>query len=428
MSVRKEIRGYGAVAVVACAGLAGCGADDAKSPVNVAATGGADAKGGSAGTSAGKDSGTAGGAGDVGTGGGNPSNLPHIVNACPAKNDNPNAAMGPWEDATPPGVSLDAGFATGAGANFGTNAFVINPQDTAELYLGTSGQGIWKSNDCGATWTHINTGRNGDLLDKGRQWTMVIDAVDPKILYTNSGYGTSGVFKTTNGGVDWDQVLSKEATAAMVQGGFVERIDMDPTNHLHVLVSPHFSCEGSHAPSCLVETKDGGVTWQILDGAPPFLEASGHLMLDSKVWLVAETFGGLWRTADAGASWTRATDAESYAFPSIYHAPDGSYYMPAAFSVIRSPDGEKWSNIDGSPGAFTITGSKTHIYVGAGYCVVKGDPDKRFHMASVDAPDTWTLIDSPPTPFSAGYLLYDEDHHFLYASSCLGGFTRASMP
>jgi hypothetical protein len=47
-------------------------------------------------------------------------------------------------------------------------------------------------------------------------------------VYANQGYGAPGVFKTVNGGVDWDQVLTPNITATMPYGGFVSDISMDP--------------------------------------------------------------------------------------------------------------------------------------------------------------------------------------------------------
>ncbi len=56
-----------------------------------------------------------------------------------------------WENVTPPGLNLMGSFKTPAGDNFGAHAFVVNPQDNATVYLGSSAQGIFKTTDCGST-------------------------------------------------------------------------------------------------------------------------------------------------------------------------------------------------------------------------------------------------------------------------------------
>src|SRR5258708_11887702 len=98
-------------------------------------------------------------------------------------------------------------------------------QDPAMVYLGSEEWGFDKSTDCGATWTKTNTGKNGAALDKGSQWTMLVDPTNPEVLYTNSGFGVSGVFKSVNGGVDWDQVLTGDAAKVAPYGGCLGHVN-----------------------------------------------------------------------------------------------------------------------------------------------------------------------------------------------------------
>src|SRR5258706_12068492 len=68
------------------------------------------------------------------------------------------AAAGVWEDIDPP--ELRSTRPGPMDCPYGGD-FVIDPNDGATIYLGSCEQGIWKSIDCGASWVHINTGRNG---------------------------------------------------------------------------------------------------------------------------------------------------------------------------------------------------------------------------------------------------------------------------
>ena len=79
--------------------------------------------------------------------------------------------MGAFEDITPAAAKTKSVL-----------SFVIDPHDTATIYLGTVGVGLFKSTDCGATWTHINTGMNGSSLDPGMEGSIAIDPVDPRVL------------------------------------------------------------------------------------------------------------------------------------------------------------------------------------------------------------------------------------------------------
>ena len=134
----------------------------------------------------------------------------HVVLPCESL-----APGGEWENITPSDVSLDPAFDTPAGENYGVHSFVIDPTNTANVFLGTSAQGIYKTSNCGATWSKVNTVENADIIDGGRQWTFVIDPSDPQTMYTNTGYGASNAWKSTNGGTDWKQLVDPAYAAAL---------------------------------------------------------------------------------------------------------------------------------------------------------------------------------------------------------------------
>src|SRR6185295_6344858 len=132
------------------------------------------------------------------------------------------------------------------------------------IYLGTDHQGIWKSIDCGDSWSTINTGTNGLTIGAGRQENFMIDPVDTKVLYTRAGSGEE--FKSTNGGVDWEKIWPSTDPLLKDLTDFVEQLDLDPADHQHLLLSFHTACKGAWAPSCLAESRDAGATWSMLKG------------------------------------------------------------------------------------------------------------------------------------------------------------------
>ena len=380
-----------------------------------AGNGGAVAANGGAG---GVASGGAGGkpsAGGNGTGG-----LPHVVGKCDAL-----GAPGKWEEITPAEVSLDFAFKTPAGDNFGDHSFVIDPQNRAHIYLGTSAQGIYESTDCGATWKKINTGRNGDKIDQGRQWTFVIDPVDPKILYTNAGYGNNNAWKSTNGGVDWDTFIDPAYAKALQFGGFVHSITMDPTDHQHLIVTPHFECEVGQGPSglphdkgCLLETTDAGTTWKIREGTPGSGEGAGQWMVDAKLWYWAEGFPGLWRTENGGETWEHVYTG-GYATNGGFHLQGQAYYTGGVFNLLSSSDGKAWSAIPDSPGIDWLAGDATDLF---------GARGAYFARTSATNPKTWTELPKPPFPkpdnLQGWGIKWDPDHRLLYSIHSVNGFWR----
>jgi len=332
-------------------------------------------------------------------------------------------AVGTWEQITPPQVSLDRNFQTPAGTNFGIGVFVIDPQNTATVYLGTSSQGLYKTTDCGTTWVHINTGKNGKMLDDGRQWTMKIDPVDPNVIFTVAGYGPNGVWKSTNGGVDWEQAFPADIMQVFIYGGFTARVAMDPTDHLHVLAAPHFSCQNGHSNSCILESKDSGKTWAVVENAPDSGEGSGLSMLDSKIWFWM-TGGGIWRTDNAGQAWTKVYGGS--ASDGFYAAKDGSLYVGSDPKLLRSTDnGITWTAISTASSSTSITGDGTTVFSSRSVCTGSSAQGYQPYSSALESsPTVWTALKSPPMFQGGRQIAYDADHHILYSENCNEGFWR----
>jgi hypothetical protein len=425
-SQEDQAPGPGADAAAAGGGKSAGGAGGAAGKSAGGGDGGVGGKSaGGAGGAAGKSSGGAGGAGGGGAGGGGAGGggaggAPHVVVPCDS------AKVGVWEDITPPFVRADADFSAQKG--FGVNAFVIDGSNTANITLGTDNIGIHRTTDCGASWTHINTGENGAALDGGTQWSMAIDPVEPNTIYTVAGYGTNGVFKTTNAGVDWKQTLAPEYAHVFVYDGFTAQVRIDPTDHLHLVITPHFTCQAGHSETCFLETADGGTTWNVVENAPSSGEGARIFLADHDTWFSGLGWGGLYRTSNAGATWTRLTSDQGYAYE-VHHRPGGKYYVPIAFGLDQSDDGISWKTLANSPGAGVVTTSETRVYVATGGHCVSGHAEafNPISSATIADPTNWTIDTSYSNRWGSGDLQYDADHHMLYTSNCLGGFWRVRI-
>jgi len=124
-------------------------------------------------------------------------------------------------------------------ANLAVNALAIDPTDPDVIYAGTGegyfreevrgtglplrGNGIFKSEDGGATWQQLKKTRNRDFF-----WVndLIVSPADPNRLYAAT---RRGIFRSTNGGGNWAAVLKTP-----VQGGCLDlaaRTDK-PTDYL----------------------------------------------------------------------------------------------------------------------------------------------------------------------------------------------------
>jgi hypothetical protein len=352
----------------------------------------------------------------------------HVVGQCGA------LTVGEWDDITPPG--LEAKFVQSNNA-YGIFSVVTDPTHSGVIYCGTENLGIWKSTDCGASWTHINTGSNGAAIDGGSNWIVVVDPIDPNVVYTNAGYGsvTNGAYKSTNGGVDWDPIWppSDMTMANVVQYNFVFRIVMDPSNNRHLLLSFHAGCNApNYTGQCIAETMDAGTTWRIVNGDPSWTGGEGQsvwFLKNSSDWLWGSESNGLWRTTDSGATWTLIDNMVFvHAGGQMYQAANGVFYLASAYGVVSSPDAVSWSFIPNSPTRiYGLVGDGTTLYASAfspvGYSATASLYEP-YWTAPEAAGQPWAQMSSPMLQNGADIMAYDGDHNILYSANQGAGLWR----
>jgi hypothetical protein len=283
-------------------------------------------------------------------------------------------------------------------------------------------------------------------VDTGAIWSLAVDTVLPGVLYVVGTYGAGGLWKSTNGGVDFFQAAPSGSLAAIAmpagQGGpaNIASVSMDPTNHLHMVVGPHINCAGQYAPACGAETTDGGQTWKIFQ--TPFLsgwaEATGPYLINATSWIYATVFGGLFYTSDNGATFTNVTPSGiqgalggEYTHHPFAPASDGNYYLPSSnMGILSSKDGKSWTPLANSGGA-SILG----LTVGGGRLYAGNRDAMTYAVADLSNTTSWSTMAPPDklaaiqgTGEGAVYLEYDEAHHILYSSNFEGGLWRVVTP
>jgi hypothetical protein len=344
------------------------------------------------------------GAGGAGTDAGG---LPHTIGKCDGL-----GAIDKFEDITPSAVGLSGN---------GIAKVVADPIHAGTLYVGTDLKGVFKSIDCGATWTKINTGRNAKILDTGTLWFVLLDPVDPNVLYASPLYGSDpSLFKSENGGVDWDPLFpAGSAVANTVSHNFFQWASMDPTDHRHLVVSFHDNCSGPTGPECLAETKDSGATWRLFKGPlASWGEGVGPLIIGGSSFILGTSQDGIYYTSDSGATWEKVGPG-IHGLP--YKAVGGSYFTGSDYGTLRSPDGHSWSVVPTAPKVFEIIGDGTRMFSSSRDVQGAGQP--YFTSLETDGA-TWKAFASPAMPHGAVSLAYDHDHKVLYSANTSSGLWR----
>jgi photosystem II stability/assembly factor-like uncharacterized protein len=300
-------------------------------------------------------------------------------------------------------------------------ALAVAPSSPDVVYVGSGestlrdstgyGNGVYKSTDAGRTWRHIG-------LDDTQHIGKV--AVDPKnanivfvaaIGHLYDAHPERGLYRSLDGGGTWRKVLFKNDSVGAVD------VVIDPTNSQVVYASlwntrrpTWYTYQPTNGPGGgLYKSTDGGSTWtQLTSGLPAAcIGRSGIAVAPSnprRVYAIVDNFlpegqtsepatgcpgtppgrggrgvaptapgtpgapvapaapqGGLYRSDDAGATWTKmSTDAASISglsgrgwyFEKVAVDPKNAdiVYVPNVATYRSMDGGRTWVTLRGSPG------------------------------------------------------------------------------
>jgi multidrug efflux pump subunit AcrA (membrane-fusion protein) len=308
--------------------------------------------------------------------------------------------------------------------NYGFQAVAVDPARPTTVYVGTCYQGLWKSTDSGQTWNKVNTGTNGSALDSGRLWSIAIDPTNPQVIYTTPGYGVGGLWKSTDSGASWTNLLADDSPVGKALGGAKGAIGpsnvvIDPANHLHLLVSSHFLWGGKYASSNAVgvlESSDGGANWTIHTPIPNSGAEHYVGLIDSTTWLEASNTMGTYRTTDAGATWTKVSDADGQVQNLL--AVNGVVYLPSPTGMLRSTDkGATWQTV--GPGGLAVVSDGVNLYTQESG---SGSHSAPLYYSALADGTNWTQYSTQTMCISSvcnggGWMGYDSANHLLYSSN-----------
>jgi photosystem II stability/assembly factor-like uncharacterized protein len=191
--------------------------------------------------------------------------------------------------------------------------------DPLTYYFGTTGGGVWKTNDAGQHWDNISDG----YFSTGSVGAIAVSETNPNILYVGMGehaprgvmtsYG-DGVYKSTDAGKTWKKT-------GLEKTQHISRIQIHPTNPDIVYVAAQGALHAPNEDRGIYKSINGGESWEkilFVDSKTGAVELSMDMnypeILYAAMWehqrlpwqIISGGAGsGLYKSTDAGKTWKK---------------------------------------------------------------------------------------------------------------------------
>jgi BNR/Asp-box repeat. len=184
-------------------------------------------------------------------------------------------------------------------------------------YMGSTGGGVWKTEDAGISWRNISDG----FFNTGSVGAIAVAESDPNVIYVGMGEHAprgvmtsagDGVYKSTDAGKTWQHI-------GLTNTMHVAAIRIHPSNPDIVFVAAQGAIHGPTAERGIYKTTDGGRSWDrvlfvddntgcadlSMDMSNPRILYAGMWDHRRLPWLVRSggPGSGLYKSTDGGNSW-----------------------------------------------------------------------------------------------------------------------------
>ncbi len=296
------------------------------------------------------------------------------------------AAGGVWKT-TNAGVTFDPVFENEGSYSIG--CVTIDPANSNVIWVGTGennnqrsvsyGDGVYKSIDGGKSWTNMGL-KNSEHIGM-----IKVDPRNSDVVYVAaygplwSPGGDRGLYKTTDGGKTWENILSISENTG------VNEIHLDPRNPDVLYATAHqrrrrqWTYLGGGPESGIYKSTDAGKSWEKINRGLPGGDKGRIGMAISPVnpeiiYATVEAGnrqGGFYRSTDRGASWEKRSSTVS----------SGNYYQevvadPVEENRVYLLDTYTMVSNDGGK-TFAVRGEKSKHYDDHTLWI---DPDNNNHV------------------------------------------------
>lgn len=302
------------------------------------------------------------------------------------------------------------------------------PGEPNLFYFGATGGGVWKTLDGGRTWENISDGYFGGSIG-----AVEVAKSDPNVIYVGGGEKTLrgnvssgyGIWKTENAGKTW-------VSAGLKNSRHVPRIRVHPTDYNTVYAAVLGNIYKPTKERGIYKSTDGGQNWkQVLfvndqaGAVDLILDPNNPRILYASTWRAQRTpyslsSGGegsaLWKSTDSGETWTEISKNEGFpkdtlGIMGVTVSPKNSERVWAIVEnkekggLYRSDDGgKKWTQVNSERKLRQRAWYYTRVYADTEDEDVVYVLNVRYHK-STDGGKTFNTFNAP-----------HGDHHDLWIS------------
>jgi photosystem II stability/assembly factor-like uncharacterized protein len=252
--------------------------------------------------------------------------------------------------------------------SYSIGTVVVDPNDRHTVWVGTGennsqrsvgyGDGLYKSTDGGRGFKKVGL-ENSEHIAR-----VIVDPRNSDVVYVAaqgplwSAGGDRGVYKTTDGGSTWEQVLAIDEHTG------VSDLVYDPRNPDVLYAAAYqrrrhvWTLINGGPGSGIYKTTDGGATWNEINSGLPSGDKGRIGLAISPIdpdvlYAIVEAAlgeGGLYRSTNAGGNWSRQGDYVSGSpqyYQEIYADPhkfDRLYSMDT-YAQVSEDGGKTWSGL-----------------------------------------------------------------------------------
>lgn len=191
--------------------------------------------------------------------------------------------------------------------------------DPMTYYMGTTGGGLWKTEDAGQHWNNISDG----FFKTGSVGAVAVSQSHSNVVYCGMGehaprgvmtsYG-DGVYKSNDAGKTWEHI-------GLTETQHISRIIIHPDNPDVVYVAAQGALHGDNEERGIFKTTDGGTTWEKVlyvndkTGCSELsMDANNPMVLYAAMWehqrlpwqvISGGEGSGLYKSTDGGKTWNK---------------------------------------------------------------------------------------------------------------------------